>query len=183
MRANKAFKNSYNNLGSSCDYTNKKKAETIFNSVRNHNEIKKSGQLYLNEVNKTKSGFLSSVRGYNVNSYDILTNVAKGQSYIATPHVTIDGKMGSMTINDCSLNIRSNPPNSSYDIFEGPYLQNSIDLSRCQCLSTQTKQFTNYDPSNITQDPKYSYKKLVNTNLLENFNLHRALQIDCNNNQ
>ena len=109
--------------------------------------------------------------------------MAKGQSYIATPHVTIDGKMGSMTINDCSLNIRSNPPNSSYDIFEGPYLQNSIDLSRCQCLSTQTKQFTNYDPSNITQDPKYSYKKLVNTNLLENFNLHRALQIDCNNNQ
>ena len=182
MSANKAFKNSYNNLGSSCNYTNKKKAETIFISARNHIEDKKSGQFYLNNVNKTKSGFLSSVGGYNVNSYDILTNVAKGQSYIATPSVTIGSKTASMDQNDCSLNIISNPPNSSCDIFEGPYLQNSIDLSSCQCLSTQTKQFTNYDPSNIIQDPKYSYKKLVNTNLLENFNLHRALQIDCSNN-
>lgn len=182
MSASKAFSNSYNKMKSAKDYTNKKKAETIFESARNNIVNKRDGERYVGPVLKTSNGFLGAVGGYNVNSYDILLNVAKGQSYLATPCVTIDGSSVMLPINDCSLNIRCNPPNSSYGIFEGPYLQNSMDVSGC--FSNQTKQFTNYDPSNILQAPNtaYSYTQLANSNDLLNLNLHRALQIDCSGN-
>ena len=188
MSASKAFSNSYNKSRSAQDNTNKKKAETIFMSARNKSVNKMDGKQYIDPVLKTTNGFLAAVGGYNVNSYDMLTNVAKGQSYIATKSVTINGSSVLLPMNECKLNIRSNKPNSSYDIFEGSYLQKSEDLNDCNCNSIKREEFTNYDPSNILQstnngsNTEYSYIQLANSNKLQNFYLHRKLQIDCSGN-
>jgi hypothetical protein len=173
MSANKAFSNSYNNSRTAQDYINKKKAETIFESARNKNVNKLDGQQYIGPVIKKNDRFLAAVGGYNVNSYDILMNVAKGQAETVTPCISIDGSFVLLPVNDCSLNIKCNPPNSSYDIFEGPYLQNSVDLSGIHCHSDQTKQYTNYDPSNILSPtgPAYPYTQLTNTNNLRNLKI------------
>ena len=167
----KAFNDSYNKFKSAQDNTNKKKAETIFEIASNKAVNKQDGEKYVGPVIKKSNGFLAAVGGYNVNSYDILTNVAKGKAYLTSPCVTIDGSSVILSTNNCSLPGKCNPPNSSYGIFEGPYLQNSMDVSGC--LSSQTKQFTNYDPSNILQaaNTAYSYTQLANSNDLQNFKL------------
>ena len=169
--AYKAFNDSYNKFKSAQDNTNKKKAETIFEIASNKNVNKQDGEKYVGPVIKKSNGFLAAVGGYNVNSYDILTNVAKGKAYLTSPCVTIDGSSVILSTNNCSLPGKCNPPNSSYGIFEGPYLQNSMDVSGC--LSSQTEQFTNYDPSNILQAPNtaYSYTQLANSNDLQNFKM------------
>ena len=175
--AGKAFNDSYNKFKSAQDKINKKKAETIFEIASNKNVNKQDGEQYVGPVIKKSNGYLAAVGGYNVNSYDILTNVAKGKAYLTSPCVTINGSSVILSTNNCSLPGKCNPPNSSYGIFEGPYLQNSMDLSSCQCLSSQTKQFTNYDPSNILQaanvgaNTAYSYTLLANSNDLQNLKI------------
>ena len=165
--ASKAFNNSYNKFRSSQDKINRKKSETIFESASN-NVNKQDGKKYIGPVIKKTNGFLGAVGGYNVNSYDLLNSVVKGQSYLTSPCVSIDNSSVILSNSNCSLLGKCNPPNSSYDIFEGPYLQNSMDVY--SCLSSQTNQFTNYDASNILQ-PSYSYIQLANSNNLQNLNV------------
>jgi hypothetical protein len=184
MSASRAFSNSYNKLKSANDYTNRKKAETIFEVARNKNVNKIDGEKYIGPIIKTSDGFLAAVGGFNVNSYDILFNVVKGQSYLATPCITSNGNEVLLPINDCSLNIKCKIPNSSYDIFEGPYLENAKDVSCGLCLSSQTKEYTQYDPSYIIPPtgPKYPFTQLTHSNIFQNFYLHGPLQIDCSGN-
>ena len=166
--ASKAFNNSYNKFRSSQDKINRKKSETIFEFTTNNNVNKQDGKKYIDPVIKKTNGFLGAVGGYNVNSYELLNNVVKGQSYITSPCVSIDNSSVILSDNNCSLIGKCNTPNSSYDIFEGPYLQNSMDVYGCH--SSQINQFTNYDPSNILQ-PSYSYIQLANSNNLQNLNV------------
>lgn len=166
--ASKAFNNSYNKFRSSQDKINRKKSETIFEFTTNNNVNKEDGKKYIGPVIKKSNGFLGAVGGYNVNSYELLNNVVKGQSYLTSPCVSIDNSSVILSNSNCSLLGKCNPPNSSYDIFEGPYLQNSTDVYGCH--SSQINQFTNYDASNILQ-PSYSYIQLANSNNLQNLNV------------
>ena len=86
----RAFSNGPNNMRSASDFINRKRAETRYTVAasnvqtitknNNSNVPIKVGNCNNSDCNKKS---LSSVGGYNVNSYDLLLDITKGKYYTA----------------------------------------------------------------------------------------------------
>jgi len=122
-----------------------------------------------------------------VNTYDLLLNVAKGQSYSISPCITINGVSGEATDSSCNLIAKCRPPDSSYELFEAQFLTNAgtTNSGTCTqvCLSKEALHYTNYDPSNISLTVNYPFIQLVNSDKLRNFNLTQNILIECDTNE
>ena len=180
--AAKCFKNSSNSLKSSNDYIEKKKAKTIYKSIINNFSIRKNDESQYNgPVFINKCGFLGAIGGYNTQNYDLLLNVAKGKAYSESQCIIIDSS--SIYINNTNetcINILSKcaNQNSTYDLYEGPFLlkTNPNNTNNLNCESKIIKEYSYYDPSNITAT-SYPFNKLVNNNKLQNLYLHSKLPL------
>jgi hypothetical protein len=190
--AAKCFRTDSNEFKASNDYINKKKAQTIYYSAHKQdisniklNKIgneKYKGPIYLNN-----GGFLGAVGGYNIDNYDLKLNVAKGRAYSEMPCIISTDLSTNATTNvvlnnpnDLCVNSVSKcqMPNSTYELFEGPYLikttTNTYSSEKCP-LNSQL-QYTTFDPSNIQTQ---SFGKLANDDKLHNLNLNSKLPLTC----
>ena len=119
--ANKCFSNKQNNNKTAHDYITNKKSETILKSARTSETIKKDGVKYKGPIYKDTSGYLAAVGGYNVNSYDLLLNVAKGQANLTNECIAIDNSSVIVYDNCCNLIGTCRQPNSTYELFNLKY--------------------------------------------------------------
>jgi len=167
----KCFKTDSNEFKASNDYINKKKALATYNSG-----------VFIN-----RGGFLGAIGGYNTYNYDLKLNVAKGRAYSEVPCVTSTDLSTSATTNVVLNNPNDlcvNPvskcqiPNSTYELFEGPYLIKTATntYSSEQCGLKSQLQYTTFDPSNIQT---LSFSKLANDDKLQNLNLNSKLPLTC----
>lgn len=155
----RAFSNGPNNMRSSSDHINRKRAETTYTVARTNIN---TTQPYNNNSNiPVKAGYpgpnntqqLSSVGGYNVRSYDLLLDLTKGKYYNANngrkitllPSNATPPHSVAVKINNCSPTIietinSSNlqaPISQTWGINEGVFLAdtsfsllyNTFDLS------------------------------------------------------
>ena len=189
--AAKCFKTDSNQFKSSKDHTDKKKAQTIYNSVKdlpNTNiQVKKDETEYIGPVFVTTGGFLGAVGGYDTENYDLKLNVAKGRAYSEAPCVIKTGTtiVKIPNLNNSCINEISNCqiPNSTYELFEGPFLlnnsansANSAPDKREICPLKSRQYYTIFDPSNITST-SYSFSKLANEDKLKNLHLNTRLPL------
>jgi len=190
--AAKCFKTDSNQFKSSKDHTDKKKAQTIYNSVKdlpNTNiQVKKDETEYIGPVFVTTGGFLGAVGGYDTENYDLKLNVAKGRAYSEEPCVIKTDTTNTTTniripnLNNSCINEISNCqiPNSTYELFEGPFLlkksANSATDKTEICPLKSRQHYTTFDPSNINST-SYSFSKLANEDKLKNLHLNTRLPL------
>ena len=129
-----------------------KKQEALFKTTRTHDRLKLNNEIFKGLVSTDKAGYLSSVGGYNVKSHDLLLNIKKGAANAINPHIIIKG-IAKVIKDDPTCNNQecATPPNSAFEIFEGPFIQIPASLeSEPQCLSSEAIRYTAYDVSNIS---------------------------------
>jgi len=125
MSYNRSFSKRSNNLMSSNDYINKKKAQTLFNVLTTNSQQPKK---------------LLSVGGFNVSSYDLLLNYSKGSYYVSSqdkiievPNYTTSSNM-EVIIDNCKktiikvTNTVNQPLTQNWNIYEGPYIINKTNI-------------------------------------------------------
>lgn len=176
------FKNSSNDFKTSNDYINRKKAKTIYNSTKNNNlTTKKNGSEYKGPVFVNGGHFLGSVGGYNIKNYDLLLNVAKGRAYSEAQCITNLEPPDNVipNLNETCINPRSKcaPINSTYNLFEGPFLINKTS-DNLNCEPTIIKNSTTYTLRTDVSNSQ-SLKKLANRDKLQNLNLNTKIPIHC----
>lgn len=181
--ANSAFNKDNNKFKTSQDNINRKKVEAIYNSVRTDTTVKKNGEQFVNPVGIDTGGFLAKVGGYNVNSYELLMNVARGQANIETPCITVDSSSVLVTDNCCNLLGSCQIPTLTYDLFEGPYLKNNntnLTSADSACLPPSLNNNNNLvvDASNVLAISNEDRLDLTNSKLL-NLKLHSKMLIKC----
>ena len=184
-----AFGTNYNNLKTGQDNTERKKQEALFKTTRTHESLKLNKQIFKGLVSTDKSGYLSSVGGYNVKSHDLLLNIKKGAANALNPYIKISGISSDISahiIVDASCNNQActTAPNSAFELFEGPFLLIPAPLPAplqtvLPCLSSEASRYTNYDVSNI--DPVvFPFKQLV-TSDIQGLKLRSRVLIKCTN--
>ena len=189
--AAKCFKTDSNEFKASNDYINKKKALAIYNTVKEqsktNSQVKNNNSKYNGPVYINTGGFLGAVGGYNTDNYDLKLNVAKGRAYSEMPYVISTDLSTNATTNvvlnnsnDLCINSVSKcqKPNSTYELFEGPYLikTETNTYSSEECPLKSQLQYTTFDPSNIQTR---SFGKLANDDKLQNLNLNSKLPLTC----
>ena len=183
--AAKCFKTDSNQFKSSKDHTDKKKAQTIYNSVKdltntNTNiQVKKDETEYIGPVFVTTGGFLGAVGGYDTENYDLKLNVAKGRAYSEAPCV-IKTDTTTNTKTDVRIPNSNNSCINEISNFEGPFLlKNSTNSTTDKseiCPLKSRQQYTTFDPSNITST-LYSFTKLANQDKLQNLHLNTRVPL------
>lgn len=140
----RAFSNGQNNARSSSDYINKKRAEATY-VVAASNITSRKSKYNLSNVPVKGNNNISSVGGYNVNSYRLLLDLTKGKYYSAINGRNIsllsdnsiqspDPVSTSAVINDCgatTIRLLKNenlpaPITQTWSITEGPFLIDSL---------------------------------------------------------
>jgi hypothetical protein len=180
-----AFGTNYNNLRTGQDNTQRKKQEALFKTTRTHESLKLNKEIFKGLVSTDKSGYLSSVGGYNVKSHDLLLNIKKGAANALNPYIKISdisSDISAHIIVDASCNKQecTTAPNSAFELFEGPFLRIPASLQTVsQCLSSEASRYTNYDVSNI--DPVvFPFKQLVRSDI-QGLKLGSRVLIKCTN--
>lgn len=161
----RTFSRSANKISSANDYINRKKAENLY-LVSTTNGFANNGYKSITSNTPVQTSIssngnqrLTSVGGFNVNSYDLFMNISKGRYYTATDGRKIEKysfqgidtnkplpNEASVKINDCSATTfffkpldskLTAPISQNWDLYEGSYLinrQSSLaDLSYCKC--------------------------------------------------
>ena len=171
----RAFASDSNKMRSGQDYINRKKAETLYTTVSTNRKTNKNDNLAvsISRGSNTTTDYdisrcLLNVGGFNVNSYDLYLNVAKGRFYTATTGrgISIDNQFyssktpplnvqNSIKISDCSgfdiINKSNNSSelqrNSVGNIYDGTLLTNMRvnDLSGdgCGCYTNTLMDLSN----------------------------------------
>lgn len=137
----RAFSNGQNDATSSSDYINKKRAQATY-GVAASNITSRKSKYNISNVPVKGNNNISSVGGYNVNSYRLLLDLTKGKYYSAINGRNIsllsDNSITSpdsvsAVINDCSattIRLLKNenlpaPITQTWSITEGPFLIDS----------------------------------------------------------
>ena len=161
----RTFSRSANGISSANEYINKKKAENLYlvstsnGFANNGNKSITSNTPVQTSISINGNQRLTSVGGFNVNSYDLFMNISKGRYYTATdgrkiekhlfqgigPNIPLSNE-ASVKINDCSATIFLIKPSSNkltapisqnWDLYEGSYLLNRqsslVDMYYCKC--------------------------------------------------
>lgn len=146
---NRSFSRSSNEMKSSGDHINRKRAEAIYTDVVSNASNKDTNVKFTESNNALK---LKSVGGLGVKSYDLFLNLSRGRYYVAPdgrnveledPHIDkkwYEGDTVMAKINNCKptkIETSINPNariNQRWDLFEGSFLvkrENSSDKEVC----------------------------------------------------
>ncbi len=175
--ASKCFLSGPNQLNSSKDYIDRKKAQTIYQTTKNSKTLKQNRSEYNGPIFVNTSSCLGAIGGYNSNNYDLLLNVTKGKYYTNPPCVIVNDSNCGEQKSLCNTVIANSDgsncsiPNLTRNLYEGPFIiQNQkeiIDsLKSNQCKSLTNNDLLQIDPSNVCTN---SFKKIVNDDKLRNF--------------
>ena len=168
----KCFLSGPNQLNSSKDYINRKKALTIYQTTKNSKTLKQNGSQYNGPIFVNTSGCLGAIGGYNSNNYELLLNVTKGKYYSNPPCVIINGSNCGEQKSLCNTVITNSDasncfiPNLTRNLYEGPFLLQNHLLQNNQCQSLTNNDLLEIDPLNVCTN---SFKKIVNDDKLRNF--------------
>jgi len=184
----RTFSRSANGISSANDYINRKKAENLYlvSTTNGHaNNGKKSitsNTPVQTSISTNGNQRLTSVGGFNVNSYDLFMNISKGRYYTANDGRKIEKHSfkgidhnnplpneTSVKINDCSATTfflkpfdskLKAPISQNWDLYEGSYLlnrQSSLeDLYYCKCT-----------PNTISKDSDITIVPIVEMDIRE----------------
>ena len=72
--ASKCFLSGPNQLNSSKDYIDRKKAQTIYQTTKNSKTLKQNGTQYNGPIFVNTSGCLGAIGGYNSNNYELFAH-------------------------------------------------------------------------------------------------------------
>lgn len=203
----RAFSNGQNNARSSSDYINKKRAEAVYVVAASNINSQKS-KYNISNVPVKGNNNISSVGGYNVNSYRLLLDLTKGKYYSAINGRNIsllsDNSIqspapvsASAVINDCSattIKLLKNenlpaPITQTWSITEGPFL---IDSSGATLFKKEknafnecynTLHYLSQNPNiiinnDLINDGKRDLSRLNNQDLLRDFNFPQNFCLD-----
>jgi hypothetical protein len=181
-----AFGTNYNNLRTGQDNTQRRKEEALFKTTRTHESIKHNNEIFKGLVSTDKSGYLSSVGGYNVKSHDLLLNIKKGAANALNPYIEISDISNHIIVDaSCNKQACTTAPNSAFELFEGPFLLIPASLPASlqtvsQCLSSEASRYTNYDVSNIDPVVVFPFNQLVRSDI-QGLKLRSRVLIKCTN--
>ena len=170
----KCFKLDSNQLNSSKDHLDKKKAISVYQSVKNQSTT----------INTDNHGFLGAVGGYDIENYNLKLNIAKGRSYsedVCISHEDISLNILVKNRSDLCIdsNLKCTTLNTGYELYEGSILQiKSKTINNCK-LTNYKNYMEQYDPYYINTQ---FFTKLANRDKLSNLYLNSKIPL-CNNNE